>query len=51
MTPTQPLPIVIALAANDLPELPATERARRRPHERRLRGPIWSSPATELETA
>lgn len=51
MSPNPQLPMVIALAANDLPEPKAAERARLRQRERRLKGPIWSSPPRELETA
>ncbi|HEY0881205.1 MAG TPA: hypothetical protein VGD87_06735 [Archangium sp.] len=45
------LPIIVALSANDLPEAPSTTRARLRERERRLKGPNWSAPPRELETA
>ncbi len=51
MKPLNPLPLIIALAANDLPEVPCTDRARPRTRERRLRGPIWSSPSHEAQSA
>jgi hypothetical protein len=51
MKPLNPFPSVVALAANDLPAVPATERARERTRERRLRGPAWSSPSYESQSA
>ncbi|MDP1824844.1 MAG: hypothetical protein Q8L48_16430 [Archangium sp.] len=51
MKPLSPLPSIVAQAANDLPEVPSTERARERTRERRLRGPSWSSPSHEARSA
>ena len=51
MKPLNPLPILVAQAANDLPEAPSAERARPRDRTRRLRGPSWSSPALEAQSA
>lgn len=51
MKPLTNLPVIVALAANDLPEVPSTERARCRTRERRLRGPAWSSPSHEAQSA
>lgn len=44
MQPVTPMPMLIPVAANDLPETPSAERARRRDRERKLRGPIWAGP-------
>ena len=44
MQPINPLPMLIPVAANDLPEAPSAERARLRERERKLRGPIWAAP-------
>ena len=51
MKPLSSLPTVVVLAANDLPEAPTTERARERTRARRLRGPVWSSPPYEAQSA
>ena len=51
MKPLNQLPTIVAQAANDLPEAPSTERARMRDRTRRLRGPTWSSPAIEAQSA
>lgn len=51
MKPLIQLPQLVAVAANDLPEAPSTERARLRTRERRLRGPTWSSPSSEAQSA
>lgn len=45
------LPILLAVAANDLPLIPPSERARERTRERRLRGPVWSTPTPQDQSA
>jgi DNA-directed RNA polymerase subunit K/omega len=44
-------PLLVAPAANDLPEPAATERARERVRERRIRGPNWSQPPREAKAS
>ena len=45
------MPLLVAPAANDLPEPKNVERARERTRERRLRGPNWSAPVREVKSA
>lgn len=43
--------MLIALAANDLPQAPTAERARLRIRERKLKGPSWSLKEAATQSA
>jgi hypothetical protein len=39
---------LVATAANDLPVNGSVDRARRRERDRKLRGPTWAEPRSEI---
>jgi|GEM_PF-6663538 hypothetical protein len=51
MQPINQMPSIVPMPANDLPEAPATQHARLRSRERRLRGPIWAEPGHDTQVA
>lgn len=51
MQPLRTIPTLVIPAANDLPEVAASERARLRSRERRLRGPAWAESGSSSKVA